>query len=86
MVKPDNAHRAVRRTKGQKANRKKMATVAAVFARQPWVRTPEQVVESLFRGDTKFCSSMYKRGTHKKLKHLTPTSNNLSYWLRNSNP
>jgi hypothetical protein len=53
MVKPHNAHRAVRRTKGQKANRKKMATVAAVFARQPWVRTPEQVVESLFRGDTK---------------------------------
>jgi hypothetical protein len=53
MVKPDKPKRAVRRTKGQKANRKKMATVAAVLARQPWVRTPEQVVESLFRGDTK---------------------------------
>ena len=26
-----------------------MATVAAVFTRAPWVRTPEQVVESLFR-------------------------------------
>jgi hypothetical protein len=28
-----------------------MATVAAVFTRAPWVRTPEQVVESLFRTD-----------------------------------
>jgi hypothetical protein len=37
MVKPDTTRRVVRRTKGQKANRKKMAIVAAVFARQPWV-------------------------------------------------
>lgn len=68
MVKPDNAHRAVRRTKGQKANRKKMATVAAVFARQPWVRTPEQVVESLFR-DTKAPadSSPPPRPDHKRV-------------------
>jgi len=49
MVKPENTPRPHRRTKGQKANRKKMATVAAVFTRQPWVRTPEQVVQSLFR-------------------------------------
>jgi hypothetical protein len=51
MVKADHSkskHR-VRRTKGQKANRKKMATVATVFTRQPWIRTPVQVVESLFR-------------------------------------
>ena len=53
MVQPDHTHRAVPRSKGQKANRKKMATVAAVFARQPWVRTPEQVAESLFGGDSK---------------------------------
>ncbi len=51
MVKPGPAQRSARRTKGQKANRKKMATVAAVFTRAPWVRTPEQVVESLFRTD-----------------------------------
>ena len=38
-----------RLTKGQKANKKRMATVAAVFTRAPWVRTPQQVVESLFR-------------------------------------
>jgi hypothetical protein len=35
--------------KGPKPNRKKMATVVAVFSRQPCIRTPEQVVESLFR-------------------------------------
>ena len=29
-----------------------MATVAAVFTREPWIRTPEQVVASLFRIDT----------------------------------
>jgi hypothetical protein len=49
MVKPESsAPRAPRLSKGQKANRKRMATVAAVFTRQPWVRTPEQVIESLF--------------------------------------
>src|SRR6266487_3428369 len=53
MVKPGKPQRSVRLTKGQKANRKKMATVAAVFTRAPWVRTPEQVVESLFRTDPK---------------------------------
>src|SRR5271169_7046827 len=49
MVKPGGAQPPVRLTTGQKANRKRMATVAAVFTRAPWVRTPEQVVESLFR-------------------------------------
>lgn len=49
MVKPGGAQPTVRLTKGQKANRKRMATVAAVFTRAPWVRTPAQVVESLFR-------------------------------------
>src|SRR5712692_1574029 len=63
MIKPDGAQPRVRLTKGQKANRKKMrnargtrvprtvATVAAVFTRAPWIRTPEQVVESLFGRD-----------------------------------
>jgi hypothetical protein len=49
MVKPGGALPSVRLTKGQKANRKRMATVATVFTRERWVRTPEQVVESLFR-------------------------------------
>lgn len=30
-----------------------MATVAAVFTRGPWVRTPQQVVDSLFRTERK---------------------------------
>jgi len=51
MLKPAGTQRIIRPTKGQKANRKKMATVAAVFTRAPWRRTPEQVVESLFRTD-----------------------------------
>ena len=49
MVKPGGTLPSVRLAKGQKANKKRMATVAAVFTRAPWVRTPEQVVESLFR-------------------------------------
>lgn len=48
MVKPEKALRVVRRGKGEKANKKRMATVAAVFTQQPRVRTPEEVVESLF--------------------------------------
>ena len=51
MIKPGGAQRRVRLTKGQKANRKRMATVAAVFTRAPWIRTPQQVVESLFDTD-----------------------------------
>jgi hypothetical protein len=51
MIKPGGAQRRVRLTKGQKANRKRMATVAAVFTRAPWIRTPRQVVESLFDTD-----------------------------------
>src|SRR5215475_2004976 len=49
MVKPPGTQPTPRLTKGQKANKKRMATVAAVFTRAPWVRTPQQVVESLFR-------------------------------------
>ena len=48
LVKPAGGERVVRRTKGQKANKKKMATVAAVFTIQPRIRTPEEVTASLF--------------------------------------
>jgi len=48
MVKPGAAQLTARLTKGQKANKKRMATVATVFTRAPWVRTPQQVIESLF--------------------------------------
>jgi hypothetical protein len=48
MVKPEKALRVVRKGKGKKANKKRMATVATVYTQQPRVRTPEEVVESLF--------------------------------------
>ena len=48
VVKPVSARPALRLTKGQKSNKKRMATVATVFTRAPWVRTPQQVIESLF--------------------------------------
>lgn len=48
MIKPGGAQPTPRLTKGQKANKKRMATVAVVFTRAPWVRTPEQIIENLF--------------------------------------
>lgn len=48
MKKDEEAKHSVRRTKGEKANKKKMATVAAVLTWQPRVRSPEDVVASLF--------------------------------------
>lgn len=48
MVKPGGAQPTHRLTKGQKANKKRMATVATVFTRALWVRTPQQIIESLF--------------------------------------
>src|SRR5271170_266990 len=41
--------RVVTRGKNERDNKKRMATVAAVFTQAPRVRTPEEVVESLFR-------------------------------------
>jgi hypothetical protein len=48
MVKPERALRVVRRGKGEKANKKRMATVAAVHSQAPVVRTPKDVLDSLF--------------------------------------
>jgi hypothetical protein len=53
MVRSENSPHRARLAKGQKANKKKMATVAAVFSKAPLVRTPLQVVESLFRTENK---------------------------------
>src|SRR6266542_2525549 len=46
MVKPERALRVVRRTKGQKANKKRMATVATVHNQAPVKRTPQEVLDS----------------------------------------
>jgi hypothetical protein len=49
MIKPEQTLRKVRRGKGDKKHKKRMATVATVRTQQVRVRTPEEVVESLFR-------------------------------------
>jgi hypothetical protein len=49
MVKPERALRVIRRGKGQKANKKRMATVATVHSLAPVLRTPQQVLDSLFQ-------------------------------------
>ena len=51
MIKSELTVKNVRRHKGQKAQKKKMATVATVFTQKPYMRTPEEVVESLFATD-----------------------------------
>lgn len=48
MVRPERALRVVRRGKGEKANKKRMATVAAVHSQAPVIRTPQEVLSSLF--------------------------------------
>lgn len=62
MVKPAPAERVVRRKKGEKPNKKKMATVAAVFACAPRRRTPDGVVRSLF------CEGPARRHSRKRPK------------------
>jgi hypothetical protein len=49
MIKPEQTLRKVRRRKGDKKHKKRVATVATVRTQRPRVRTPEEVVESLFR-------------------------------------
>jgi hypothetical protein len=49
MIRSELAPRKVRRKKGEKPQKKKMAIVAAVFTQHPYIRTPEEVVESLFK-------------------------------------
>jgi hypothetical protein len=48
MVQAAPASRVARRGKGEKAQQKKMAVVATVYTQQPRVRSPEEVVASLF--------------------------------------
>lgn len=55
MVRPEPAQQPVRLAPSppQKTNKKKMATVAAVFTKEPFVRTPQQVIDSLFPAGVK---------------------------------
>jgi hypothetical protein len=66
MVKPERALRVVRRSKGQKANKKRMATVATVHSQAPVVRTPQQVLDSLFQTSERSEPAPRTRPNHKR--------------------
>lgn len=55
-----------RLSKGEKANRKRMATVCAVYTVAPWVRTPESLVERM-RGLRDATRSPRPRPEHKRV-------------------
>jgi hypothetical protein len=68
MVKPAPAERVVRRKRGEKPNKKKMATVAAVFSQPPRVRTPEEVLDGLFNTDqTRPAGQRHPKPTDKRV-------------------
>jgi hypothetical protein len=67
MVKPERALRVVRRGKGQKANKKRMATVATVYNQAPIVRTPQEVLDSLFGTDSQPHRQPRPRPSHKRV-------------------
>lgn len=58
------------RKKGQKKNKKRMATVGAIYTIDPLPRTPEQVVESLFRDPTQDRLQKQKDRPHPVHKEL----------------
>jgi hypothetical protein len=67
MVKPERALRVVRRGKGQKANKKRMATVAAVHNQAPVQRTPQQVLDSLFATEQRPARAPRSQPSHKRV-------------------
>jgi hypothetical protein len=67
MVKPERALRVVRRSKGQKANKKRMATVAAVHNQAPVQRTPQEVLDSLFETSERSERRPRPRPGHKRV-------------------
>jgi hypothetical protein len=67
MVKPERTLRVVRRGKGQKANKKRMATVAAVHNQVPVVRTPQEVLDSLFQAGERPERQPRPRPSHKRV-------------------
>lgn len=68
MKKEDKGTPKVRQKKGEKANKKKMATVAAVFTQKPYHRTPQEVTESLFEPQLKVAESK-KNNNRNKPEH-----------------
>lgn len=67
MVKPEKTLRKLRLGKGQKRNKKRMATVATVQTQEPWVRTPEAVLASLFDDQPAPKPLRVRREEHKRV-------------------
>jgi hypothetical protein len=68
MVKEERVEPVVRLGRGEKANKKRMATVAAVYTVAPRIRTPEEVTDSLFRPELKVISDGKESERQKRLK------------------
>ena len=69
MIKPEQTLRKVRRCKGDKKHKKRMATVATVRTQQRRVRTPQEVVESLFRTTPKQKQPRIRRKSPLPVEH-----------------
>jgi hypothetical protein len=69
MIKPEETLRKPRRGKGDKKHKKRMATVATVRTQQLRVRTPQEVVESLFRTTPKEKQARTRRKSPKPAEH-----------------
>ncbi len=67
MIKPAQTLRKVRLGKGEKRNKKRMATVATVRTLEPRVRTAEDVVASLFDGAPASSPLRIRRDEHKRV-------------------
>ncbi|MEK9149131.1 MAG: ISKra4 family transposase [Candidatus Desantisbacteria bacterium] len=69
MKKEEKTMPKVRQKKGEKANKKKMATVATVFTQEPYHRTPEEVTESLFEPKLKMAEKEKEKKNRNKPEH-----------------
>jgi hypothetical protein len=67
MVKPEKTLRKLRLGKGEKRNKKRIATVATVRTQEPWTRTPEEVVASLFDAEPATPPLRVRREEHKRV-------------------
>lgn len=79
MKKSEPAEPKFKKKKGEKANKKRMATVAAVFTQEPRIRTPEDVVKSLFRTPLSMAQAP---GSGKSEKRLRPQNKRIWASLR----
>jgi hypothetical protein len=78
MIKPEQTLRKVRRGKGDKKHKKRMATVATVRTQQFRVRTAEEVVESLFRTTPKEKQPRLRKKTPQPAEHKRVWANLLA--------